>query len=309
MPRATSILLVVALLVLAPRVCAEEDVYDYNAISEELPAHSNPRDFVNFPNWLPFHKLLSDEAKRWTQSGDLDLLFLGDSFTETWRGTEGGLRCVRCKAVPEIFAQEYGTVKAAAFGIAADRAAHLLWRLQNGELPQGLKARVVVVLVGSNDLGQNGPGTAEETTKGIRAIVDYVREVIPEAQVVPMAILPRGRITHHGQATILPIRTNITLVNNNLRELWGNQTDPKISFLDCNSKFVDAAHRVFVDRHLMPDYFHLNELGYQKWADCLNPVIAKWLPGLTSTNAASSLAEGGGASESDSHSGAEREEL
>ena len=64
---------------------------------------------------------------------------------------------------------------------------------------QGLKARVVVVLVGSNDLGQNGPGTAEETTKGIRAIVDYVREVIPEAQVVPMAILPRGRITHHGQ--------------------------------------------------------------------------------------------------------------
>lgn len=297
-----------ALLVLAPRVHAEELDYDYDAISEELPAAAYPRDFVKFPNWLPFHKLLSDEAEGWRHAGNLDLLFLGDSLTETWRGTEGGHKCVRCKAVPEVFMKEYGHIQSAAFGIAADRTAHLLWRLQNGELPEGLKAKVVVVLIGTNDLGQHGPATAEETTKGIKSIVEHVRTVIPEAQVVPMAILPRGRITHHGQADILPIRTNITLVNSNLRELWDNENDPKISFLDCGSMFVDEARRVFVDRHLMPDWLHLNELGHQKWADCLNPVISKWLPGLTAASAESGQIRGG-SSESDSHSEAERDEL
>ena len=43
--------------VTALMVYAEEEVYDYDAISEELPAPSYPRDFMEFPNWLPFHKL------------------------------------------------------------------------------------------------------------------------------------------------------------------------------------------------------------------------------------------------------------
>lgn len=35
---------------------------------------------------------------------------------------------------------------------AGDATANLMWRLQNGEIPKGLKAGVVVVHIGSSDL-------------------------------------------------------------------------------------------------------------------------------------------------------------
>mmetsp|Transcript_20608 Transcript_20608/g.45136 ORF Transcript_20608/g.45136 Transcript_20608/m.45136 type:complete len:310 (-) Transcript_20608:349-1278(-) len=279
MTRRTSLgVVVVVVILLASLVYAEEDEYDYSDISEELPPPSYPRDLMKFPNWLPFHKLLSDEAEQWKQSGDLDLLFLGDSLTETWRGTDGGKSCLRCKAVPEVFAAEFGHLKAAAFGIAADRTPHLLWRLQNGELPEGLKARVVVILIGTNDLGQKEPATAQETIKGIKGIVDYVHTIMPDAHVVSMAILPRGRISHHQQVTISRIRTNITFVNEQLQAHWHKQGNPQIKFLDCSEFFVDEAYKAFVKRDLLPDFLHLNEQGHQKWAQCLHPVLAEQIP-------------------------------
>ena len=37
-----------------------------------------------------------------------DAVFYGDSITETWRGTDQGKHCPRCKGVPEVFQKSFG---------------------------------------------------------------------------------------------------------------------------------------------------------------------------------------------------------
>ena len=39
----------------------------------------------------------------------LDLVFYGDSIAETWRGTDMGRDCWRCKGGPEIFHKYFGS--------------------------------------------------------------------------------------------------------------------------------------------------------------------------------------------------------
>src|SRR5207248_8004812 len=77
------------------------------------------------------------------KKGDVDLLFLGDSITDGWRG--GG------KAVWE---KNFAPLKAANFGIGGDRTEHVLWRLQHGEL-DGIKPKLAVLMIGTNNLGAN----------------------------------------------------------------------------------------------------------------------------------------------------------
>ena len=43
----------------------------------------------------------------------VELLFYGDSITETWRGTDMGRQCSRCAGVPDVFAKHFGTKYAA----------------------------------------------------------------------------------------------------------------------------------------------------------------------------------------------------
>lgn len=238
---------------------------------------SFPRSFTQFPSWMPIHKTLVDEVEYFKSSGGMDLLFLGDSLTETWRGTDMAKKSIRCNGVKEIFDREFGHLRAAAFGISRDQAPNLLWRMQNGEVPQGLKAKVVVVMIGSFDLATQPLRTAIETRDTIKAIVAHIRETVPEAHVVPMAILPRHRIIHVAQAKTNPIRANITLVNKWLskEESWKN--DDHVHFLDCTEKFLDG-HKAYIVRYLMPDFVHLSDAGHQRWADCLKPVINEWIP-------------------------------
>ena len=41
---------------------------------------------------------------------------------------------------------------------------------------------------------------------------------------------------------------------------------------------MDEGYKAFVIRDLMPDFLHLTEKGHRKWAECLHPVLADWLP-------------------------------
>ena len=39
----------------------------------------------------------------------VDLLFYGDSITETWRGTDMGRPCSRCAGVPDVFRKHFAS--------------------------------------------------------------------------------------------------------------------------------------------------------------------------------------------------------
>src|SRR5208337_5244157 len=112
------------------------------------------------------------------KKGGVDVLFLGDSITDGWRGSG-----------KDVWKEKFEPLKAANFGIGGDRTQHVLWRLQNGEL-EGIKPRAAVIMIGTNNLGAN---TAEEIADGIKAIVAEIQKKQPETKILLLGIFPRGQ--------------------------------------------------------------------------------------------------------------------
>lgn len=70
-------------------------------------------------------KVYTASKERWSPGGELsaalqtlDIIFYGDSITESWRGLQVGVPVEKFKGIPEIFAKAYGGVKAAAYSIS-----------------------------------------------------------------------------------------------------------------------------------------------------------------------------------------------
>ena len=50
----------------------------------------------------------------------LDVIFYGDSITESWRGLQAGVPSEKFKGIPQVFEKMYGSVQAAAYSISGD---------------------------------------------------------------------------------------------------------------------------------------------------------------------------------------------
>lgn len=211
------------------------------------PAPAGPWIAVARPwgtaTWLAQHDAFVARARQ----GGIDVLFLGDSITENF-ATRG----------QDVWNREIaplGTV--ADFGIGGDRTQFVLWRAQHGELA-GSGARVVVVMVGTNNLAT---ATPENIVRGVAAIVDTVRTALPGATVVLNAVLPRGG---HDD----PLRAKLADVN---ARLAGLADGTRVRWLDASAGFLDANGDVRPE--LMPDKLHPSAAGYEIWAAALRPVL------------------------------------
>src|SRR6185437_912238 len=114
------------------------------------------------------------------------------------------------KAVWERF---YGPRHAANFGIGGDRTQHVLWRLDNGEV-DGIKPKVVVLMIGTNNSGTN---SADEIAEGIEAIVKKLHDKLPDTKVLLLAVFPRGDKSD-------PRREKLTAVNQRIAKLDDEKT-------------------------------------------------------------------------------------
>lgn len=225
-----------------------------------------PREAMAFPQWMSLHKKYVTEMERHVKAGGLDLLFVGDSITESWRGLEYGQKAIRANGCDKIFKREYGHLKADALGIAGDQTPHLLWRLKNGELPPELQVKVVVVLIGTNDVSVKKEQA--DVVLGTQAIVDHIHTTHPATKVVVTAMFPRGETKHPRDPN--PLLENITAINEGVQEMWGERDG--VTVVNCNKDFLDKSENV-INRHLMPDFLHLSWEGHEQWAKCIKPAL------------------------------------
>src|SRR5262249_29418296 len=130
--------------------------------------------------WVQLHQQFLERAR----AGKIDLLFLGDSITQGWGQNEA-------------WKKHYGPRNAANFGIGGDRTQHVLWRLDSGEI-DGIAPKVVVLMIGTNNVGSNKP---EEIAEGVRAIVDKLRAKLPKSKILLLGIFPRGATRGKDQET------------------------------------------------------------------------------------------------------------
>lgn len=202
-------------------------------------------------NWVKRHESFVEEAKR----GDIDLLFLGDSITDFWRS--------RGKAVWDKY---YAPHHAANFGVSGDRTQHLLWRIEHGEL-DGIKPKVVVLMIGTNNTKQNGRqiNNPPEVIEGITVIVKEIRTRLPESKILLLGVFPRAE---KGDS----LRDQVGEINTAIAKLADGKM---IKYLDIGPKFLQPDGTLPKD--VMPDLLHPNANGYQIWADAMEPTLAEMM--------------------------------
>jgi lysophospholipase L1-like esterase len=225
-----------------------------SALAQNTAVIPVPRTTVP-TNWMALHESFVQRAKQ----DRIDLLFLGDSIMAGWLWGNGGLN---------IWNKVYVPQHAADFGIGWDRTQNVLWRITHGEL-DGIKPKVVVLLIGTNNCGNEDDGKPRNTTpeiiEGVSAIVRELRARLPESKILLFGIFPRGEKTD-------PVREQVKAVNAGIAKLDDGKM---VRFMDIGSKFLEPGGTL--SRNIMPDLLHPSEKGYQIWSDAMGSTLEQLL--------------------------------
>ena len=192
-------------------------------------------------------------------NGGAKVVFIGDSITHFWE-TNGKAQWAK------YFAE--GPRKALDLGTSADRTEHVLWRLTEGKELDGYEAKVILLMIGTNNSG-HFPFDKEppvDTVLGIREILRVIAEKQPNARTILTAIFPRGADANDA------CRRRNDVVN---REIAKFADGRKVIWCDFSDKFLDAQGRL--SREIFPDLLHPNALGYEMWASAVIPLIDRAL--------------------------------
>ena len=206
-------------------------------------------------------KLAHEQMLANLKKGKIDLYFAGDSITRRWRATD----------YPKFLAnwnENFLGWNAANFGWGGDRIQNILWRLQNGEI-DGVHPKVIVLLAGTNNLGNAAASDAKiaDITRGIKALVETLREKAPKATIIAMGILPRN--DGPNATAVIP---SINKINEKIAQLADGKT---IRYLNINDKLADKDGKLL--EGMSADRLHLSVKGYQVWADALKPLLTELL--------------------------------
>lgn len=184
-------------------------------------------------------------------AGDAELLFIGDSITHGWED-----------AGKETWDKYYRHRKPVNLGFSGDRTQHVLWRLIHGQLER-VNPKVAVLMIGTNNSRQYTP---QEIAEGVGAICNTLRGVLPETKILLLAVFPRG-----STATAWQRGVN-TEANTLISELDDGEW---IHYLDIGDSFLQDDG--VLSESVMPDALHPEELGYQIWAEAMEPALARLL--------------------------------
>jgi lysophospholipase L1-like esterase len=200
--------------------------------------------------WQERHKLLNQRAA--DAAAKSQLIFIGDSITQGWEG-EG----------KDTWTRFYAPRNAVNLGISGDRTQHVLWRLENGNI-DSIKPKAAVVMIGTNNSNgdDNTPG---QIADGITAIVQKLRDALPDTKVLLLAIFPRSENFSAQRGKILQ-------ANQVLQKLADNK---HVFFVDFGHRFLNSDG--LIPAALMPDYLHLSRRGYELWAESLESHISEVL--------------------------------
>jgi lysophospholipase L1-like esterase len=248
-----------AILLAASLICAlspdHADAQSKDA-EEAAPATVKPVERTDANS-----KLAHQQRIETLKKGRIDVYFVGDSITRRWRATD-------YPKFVENWNENFFGWNAANFGWGGDTIENVLWRLQNGEL-EGVQPKVIVMLAGTNNIGKSPASDAKvaEITKGIKAVLDTMRDKAPKATIIVIGVLPRNEGTDP-----LAVMASINKINENIAKLADGKT---IRYLNINDKLADKDGKLLDG--MTVDRLHLSLKGYQVWADALKPALTELL--------------------------------
>ena len=202
-------------------------------------------------SWLDYHASLVKTVE--ANKGPIDILLVGDSITAQWGAA---------------WQKHFGRYKSVNIGIGGDKTQNVLWRLDHGGVA-GLEPRLVVLLIGNNNMFFTPETGVEAAAQGIKMCVANLREKFPNAPVVAVTIFP-------AHAPGVRFYEDIKKTNAALDALKLD-SDPKVQVLDLWNDMVNP-DGTLKKGLFMPDNIHLTQDGgYELYASKLKPVVERFL--------------------------------
>ncbi len=157
-------------------------------------------------------------------------VFLGDSLTE-----QGN------------WAERFPELDVVNLGVSGDTSEQVLERL-NAVIEQ--KPSTVVVMVGTNDLAWRR--SVEQIVRNVESILWRLHHELPEVRILVQSLLPRDReLADRVRDINIHVRQYSPVVKAEWVDLWSVFAEPDG---EIKSQYSD-------------DRLHLNEAGYQAWAE------------------------------------------
>ena len=202
-------------------------------------------------------KQMTDRAKAQRDDQTVPVLFLGDSITQMWLWPQdykfpGGL---------DAWNKYFKPMGAVNFGMSGDLTGHLLWRITDGEQLK-INPKIIVLLIGTNNLHGAAPCSATQVAEGIKVIIDIIRKKSPDSKVLLLGILPRS----WDEAAVKKVGE----VNSIITRYADNK---QVFYFDAGPSLLDKDGKV--SKKIFRDGIHLSPQGYELFAQALLPEIKR----------------------------------
>ncbi len=211
-------------------------------------------------SWLDTHAKLVAYVQ--ANQGPIDILLVGDSITQQWGSPLDN------KPLNAAWQKHFGPYKTLNIGIGGDKTQNVLWRLDHGGV-EGLEPRLIVVLIGNNNMFFTPQTGIEPAAQGIKMCVANVREKFPKADVIAVKVFPCGAPGNAFYDDIKKVNAALDILN--------PEADPKVHVLDICHDFLNADGTVKAELFTQ-DKIHLTQDGgYELYASKLKPVVERLL--------------------------------
>ena len=211
-------------------------------------------------SWLDTHAKLVEYVK--ANPGPCDVLLVGDSITQQWGSPldKGVLN--------EAWQKHFAAYRTINIGIGGDKTQNVLWRLDHGGV-DGLQPKVVIVMIGNNNMFFTPETGIEPVAKGVQTVVANLREKLPQAVVIVVKILP-------CHAPGVRFYEDIKKTNHAMDALKLD-ADSKVTILDLWNDFANNDGTLKKEL-FTPDKIHLSPAGYAVYAERIKPILNKLHP-------------------------------
>lgn len=229
------------------------------AAADRQPVAATPISRMDTPWWKARHLEKLAEIKH----GPVDLVWLGDSITQDWE-LEGP---PEWRDFAPVWRRFYGDRHAVNLGFKGDSTAHLLWRMQNGEL-DGIHPKAAIVLIGANNMGLVH-WNAAQTVAGIEAVVADLQRRLPSTEILLLSVLPSIRSKYVTRTT--------AEINRALAERFPPGSG--VAYMDVTGLFMldgTVDRTQFLDDHLIPTDppLHPTARAQLRLAEAIEPTLA-----------------------------------
>jgi len=209
--------------------------------------------------WLDTHARLVDYVR--ANPGPCDVLLVGDSITQQWGSP------LDKAPLNEAWKKRFGNYRTLNIGIGGDKSQNVLWRLDHGGV-EGLDPRVVVLMIGNNNMFFTPETGTQAAARGIQACVENLRGKFPKAGILVVKILPAHKPGDRFYEDLR--RTNAQIEE---LKLAGNE---RVQVLDLWGDFTNEDGTLKAGL-FTPDQIHLSPAGYEVYAGRLQKPLGKIL--------------------------------